>query len=514
MSTTLIRLVCPACSKRLKLLPSDRHEGYIVCPRCQHSFPYVQPAKPTDSQRHAPDELPRARPLLVLATALLTAGLLIAGATLGLTWILAPAHLPSAESTQEVPLPDPTPESTPGAATPELPRRPPEPPWLPLDKQKQVQAAIARGKNFVIAQQRSDGTFADEFDLGMTALPGLTLLECGVPARDAVIQKAAQRVRTQARNFTGRAETYELSLALLFLDRLGERSDRPLIRSLALRLVAGQQRDGGWTYHCPPLSESDSPRLLDFLTRTREPTVQLAGLEPKADKPRANPENAEIRRAYDDLPARVREVPSVRAALSETPARLQPGSSDNSNTQFAILALWAARRHQVPLERTLRLVAQRFRQSQASDGSWGYHMQGGHESPAMIGVGLLGLAVGHGLTQIEAGTVPRRDPDIDRALVALSRHLGETSGPLNLYFLWTVERVGVLYKLRQINGKEWYAWGADELLTRQLGKGSWRQGVYYGSTELIDTCFALLFLSRANLTSDLSDTLELLIRTR
>jgi len=99
-------------------------------------------------------------------------------------------------------------------------------------------------------------------------------------------------------------------------------------------------------------------------------------------------------------------------------------------------------------------------------------------------------------------------------LVALSRHLGETSGPLNLYFLWTVERVGVLYKLRQINGKEWYAWGADELLTRQLGKGSWRQGVYYGSTELIDTCFALLFLSRANLTSDLSDTLELLIRTR
>src|SRR5262249_39207659 len=49
------------------------------------------------------------------------------------------------------------------------------------------------------------------------------------------------------------------------------------------------------------------------------------------------------------------------------------GTSDNSNTQFAILALWVAQRHGVPMERTLKLMVQRFRQSQNADGSWGYH---------------------------------------------------------------------------------------------------------------------------------------------
>ncbi|MFO0929654.1 MAG: hypothetical protein U0736_21965 [Gemmataceae bacterium] len=72
----------------------------------------------------------------------------------------------------------------------------------------------------------------------------------------------------------------------------------------------------------------------------------------------------------------------------------------------------------------------------------------------------------------------------------------------------------MLYKLRAIGGKEWYPWGAQELLPRQKADGSWAEGALHGSTPLLDTCLALLFLSRANLTTDLSDQLERIVRVR
>src|SRR5262249_13357210 len=72
-------------------------------------------------------------------------------------------------------------------------------------------------------------------------------------------------------------------------------------------------------------------------------------------------------------------------------------TTDTSNSQFAILALWAARRHDVPIARTLHRIAMRYHTSQNKDGSWDYHYVfggSGKGRPAMTAVGLLGLAVG------------------------------------------------------------------------------------------------------------------------
>jgi hypothetical protein len=72
------------------------------------------------------------------------------------------------------------------------------------------------------------------------------------------------------------------------------------------------------------------------------------------------------------------------------------------------------------------------------------------------------------------------------------------------YYFWSVERVAVAYGLSTIGGKDWYAWGAEILVARQALDGSWTaQG---GDTA--DTCFALLFLKRANLAPDLSAMLK------
>jgi hypothetical protein len=73
------------------------------------------------------------------------------------------------------------------------------------------------------------------------------------------------------------------------------------------------------------------------------------------------------------------------------------------------------------------------------------------------------------------------------------------------YFLWSLERVGVIYGLETIGSKDWYAWGAEILLASQQTSGLWH-GEYgaYGA----DTCFALLFLKRANPARDLTATLK------
>jgi len=83
-----------------------------------------------------------------------------------------------------------------------------------------------------------------------------------------------------------------------------------------------------------------------------------------------------------------------------------------------------------------------------------------------------------------------------------------------LYYLWSLERVGVLYKLHAMDGKDWYAWGEKMLLDNQEPNGSWQVGGYPGSSPTIDTCFALLFLKRVNLTSDLTDKLHMAIAER
>src|SRR5262249_20667033 len=139
-----------------------------------------------------------------------------------------------------------------------------------------------------------------------------------------------------------------------------------------------------------------------------------------------------------------------------------PGvKSDNSNTQFAILALWAGRRHGVPLERTLALVVKRFRTSQYPTGGWnyGYAYTVGPENQkktrnwtgtaSMTCAGLLGLAVGHGLAvDIKAGGGGTgKDEAVERALQALSTGIGHNppwskrlqQERYNLYLLWSVE---------------------------------------------------------------------------
>lgn len=408
---------------------------------------------------------------------------------------------------------------------------------MSLEEQQQVKKAIDKGIAYLrsrddenINRLQVEGVRSDKlFDIGCHVLIGWTLLECGLPATDRQVLAVAQRVREAGRRLT---HTYALSLAVIFLNKLGDTKDHDLIRTLALRLIAGQNRWGGWKYNCPILGSEEERQLLDFL-RATSPAARIGIIERGSGNNRENTE----------LPGRLKELAVVdldpSLPSSDRPPEPTGGNpwndhrlDDNSNTQFAILGVWSALRHGVPVDRTAALVRMRFQQTQNHDHSWSY-LYRVNESPipqryerrdAMTCAGLLGLALAN-VTQDwerqdrgEKGTT-NLDRRIDNGLKYLGGVIGVEHGktkdgdlPIgadslgDLYFLWSLERVGVLYRQTHIGGKAWYSWGARLLVRHQRDDGSWHDR--FGAD--VNTCFALLYLKCANPVSDLSRMLEAL----
>ncbi len=370
---------------------------------------------------------------------------------------------------------------------------------LSKDENATVEAMVRKGVHYLKRTQTAEGTWAHEPD-NYVPFAGLTLLECGVSSDDPAIVRAADYARGRAAHIN---HTYAASLFLLFFDRLGDPRDNERIADLAMRLVAGQTGQGGWGYDVPILSATESAALRTFLRdsgRRTEATARRAAAERSLK-----------------VPSRLRRL-GLWHTSNNPNAEYFRGGGDNSNTQFALLALWAARRHKLPVEPSLDLVVRRFRNSQNPDGSFPYE---GHrfasELPSMTCAGLLGLAVDYGLMEKSDVSGPQHDAAIQKALERISQAIGrpanspqESMAMTEMYFLWSLERVAVLYQLKKIVDKDWYRWGFTMLRKNQQGDGSWHAHRGHGTNPLVDTCFALLFLQRANLVKDLTDKLATL----
>lgn len=201
------------------------------------------------------------------------------------------------------------------------------------------------------------------------------------------------------------------------------------------------------------------------------------------------------------------------------------GEGDNSNAQFALLALHEAERVGVSADdRTWRLAKKYWEDCQNKDGSWGYNKQSPAGTGSMTCAGITSLVIAADRIQSpdarvsgdhieccmtpEAGDASR----IENGLQWLGRNYsvalnpGTNSSTWHLYYLYGLERAGRLTAQRfltlpkkggEATRADWYREGADWLIDKQEGlSGFWTGTGHSEDDKLIGTSFALLFLSK------------------
>lgn len=479
-----LKRTCPEC--HLIFEASLPESGVLACPLCNTVFSAVPPAGPAPaasvaSGRQVLRGVLAVAALIFLAGALAYAYHLTGGigkrsaarpepapevrvprvweppADIEVIPIVPAAPLPPAPSSRPRPLARP-PESK-RSDIPQEARR-------PLTLEERVNRAIDDGVAYLQTKHNEHPQYRNYL-----GLLGLTLLECGVAADNPSVRQIAGWIRSRQRDLT---QTYELTLAILFLDRLGDPRDQPLIRSFGQRLLAGQLNCGTWTYSC----------LIN---------------DPKRFQPAEPLIMAWPGRPVHKHPNRVHRVVY---------------RGDNSNTQFALLGLWVAQRQGVPAHSALLASEQYFRATQLSDGAWSYHPNAKLWRDSMTSAGLMSLAMRYGVIGGQGRDIRPAHPlhvsdgvihqglrylaqALDKVSVAGDRIVGvEARDPL--YFLWSLERMAVIYDLKKIGNREWYPWAAEMLVQTQRTDGRW-----LGMGEPVGTCFALLILKRSNFAKDL-----------
>ncbi|MFL5330933.1 MAG: hypothetical protein ACJ8C4_18720 [Gemmataceae bacterium] len=344
---------------------------------------------------------------------------------------------------------------------------------------REAQPLIKRGVAALRSRQKPDGSWGI-YGPGSTALAALALLESDVSPNDDAIVAAAKYLRPEAVRCS---HTYSVTTSLLFFDRLHDSGDEAIVKLLAERLLAGQKKDGCWTYGIP--------------------IGDLRSLDTKYPLP---------------------EKPSDGTRMDHVaPQELR---TDNSNTQFAVLGLWTGRRYGLEIEDALNKVDEHFRSTPTRVSSnmagWDYTSTGNGANGANTCAALMGMAIRLGY-KVErnlktAPGTPSMEPEAARLewshdplicdgmrymLQEYSAEVARTSRP-DLYFMWSVERVATAYGLESIYGVNWYRIGLLRLRDTQAPNGIWA-GSYQPE---VDTSFALLFLNRSNLTRDLNNILN------
>lgn len=196
-----------------------------------------------------------------------------------------------------------------------------------------------------------------------------------------------------------------------------------------------------------------------------------------------------------------------------------PGSSaDNSNSQFALLALYEAERVGVRAsDETWALTKEYWEGGQNHDGSWGYHRREGGTG-SMTCAGIAALIIIRDVIHEPAASVDEKGridccgrgtekiDRIERGLDWLARHFTVRQNPQVgsqwlLYYLYGLERVGRLSAQRFIGQHDWYREGAAFLLElKSKAAGGIAADYWVGpgleKDPLLATSFALLFLAK------------------
>lgn len=310
------------------------------------------------------------------------------------------------------------------------------------DVKNAIQRAIAKLK----AQQDADGSWRymggySPYDVGMTGLAVLALHHAGVPADDPAIANGIRYLLGASNEIT-----YSVALKTMALAEVDPVRYKREIQAGADWLIEAQCPNGMWTYQ------------------------------------------------------------NMGTRGARTGKRLNLGAGDNSNTQFAVLALHAAFQAGVAVpENTWKLSSEHFTKSQNKDGGWGYNASEMPSYGSMTGAGLSSLficgarlfhpkrcgdfeedkRIAAGLRWVGKYFSTKGNPYVDGGVVQYIKRDG-----WDWYYLYSMERVGILSGHKYFGGKDWYRMGATLAVDTQRADGGWATDV--------DTAFALLYLAKGH----------------
>lgn len=313
---------------------------------------------------------------------------------------------------------------------------------------EQVNRAIDKGRAYLWADFKKTALTPKWTGSKEHLLVCVALMHCDAqrvfPEFDGVVRRLLGNINPDSLG------NYEAPLVMMSAEYYGDTAYKDLIRILALRVLNSQGKNGSFSYNWP------------------------RGIVPRW---RTGPASAGV---------------AAEATLARTAAWTAGVDGDNSATQYAVLALWCASRSglRVDPEVWSRCLAETaYRQN--DDGGWAY------TSPAKPYGSMTAAGIGtSSLCMLHLGREPFDDASVRRGLAWMVRNWSVSENPGNkqyhYYYLYGLERPGSILGTEFIGPNEWYPLGARFLVDSQKPDGSWSK-----DDRVHDTCFALLFLTRA-----------------
>jgi hypothetical protein len=356
--------------------------------------------------------------------------------------------------------------------------------------QKTIDAAVAKGAAWL--KTAGSPAFAEK-DVAWHVpdsdeLVLLTLVHAGVPESDPRFRELFKKMLDVP---LGR--TYKAALQAMVLEEVDRKHWQKRIAHCAHFLVDNQCRNGQWGYG-EPVSAAPPP---------------------------STPSGGASVRSGGGKEAGPRVKPAVTKRLNVTQTRFAGESGDNSNSQYAALGLRACFEAGVNIPKPVLALARQWWVSTAvkddrsgavasgpgaSPVGWGYRINDGSEPYGSMTAGAVGaVAIYDHLLDKDW----KKDPIVLGGLAWLAKNYSVTENPgakvhfgdggkqaARYYYLYALERAGILTETPLIGTKDWYLDGARALLAEQGADGSWNKNSS-GENAVWQTCFAILFLKKA-----------------
>lgn len=297
-------------------------------------------------------------------------------------------------------------------------------------------------------------------------------------------------------------QTYKVALQAMALEELDRVKYQSRIAYCAQHLIDNQCQNGQWSYGNPTTPPKDVP----------------TGVVSEA--PAEKPKPATGARDFGSTDKKPK--PKVLRKIAIKKQKDGPATGDNSNTQYAALGLRACYDAGIIIpEETMQLAVKWLTESihaEEGDSKAGKNAvgTGSGETPGKPqGWSYKGADAGQPYGSMTAGGVGaltiydymlkkdwKKDTLVKNGIAWLGSHFSAIDNPGRgkewlLYYLYGIERAGVLYGADKLGDHDWYLEGAKFLVDSQQGDGSWKINASAHDQATWDTCFAILFLKKA-----------------